>query len=116
MRNLQSSILIMRQFTAADRIRDLEYLTDASAVVLGLRMDKDLNSLVIPDMLINRAKSASELFWTIKETSDVKIPIILTGGDPAQLGITEAEIMHGLLTDSLPKSIVTDAMTWPIRA
>lgn len=24
--------------------------------------------------------------------------------------------MHGLLTDSLPKSIVTDAMTWPIRA
>ena len=78
-------------------------------------MDKDLNSLVVPDMLVSRAKSASELFWAIKDETGVQIPMILTGGDPAQLGITEAEIMHGLLTESLPKSVVTRHMTWPIR-
>lgn len=94
-----------------DTIKNLE---DITIVVLGQRLDSNKNTLVITDTIIKRAESALVLYWSIYNKTQISIPIILTGGDPAGLGISESETMSFLLTNTVPATHTINGTPYPI--
>lgn len=81
-----------------EQLKSITDLTDSTIIVLGQRMDRDVDKkqLIVPDVLLKRAESASLLFHTVFRTTKQALPLILTGGDPAGIGLAESEIMKGL--------------------
>lgn len=84
-------------------------------VVLGQRMESDGASLIVPDTLVVRAQTAYMVYWAIRAAISVSIPIIVSGGDPAGVGLPEGRIMAGLLTGKLPKSLTVKGKIYPIK-
>lgn len=96
-------------------ITDYSGYKDATMVVLGQRMESDGVSLIVPDTLVARAQTAYFVYWAIRAAISVSIPIIVSGGDPAELGLSEGRIMSGLLTGQLPKTWTVGGKIFPIK-
>lgn len=72
-------------------------------VLVGQALQKDdkSESLLIPNHLVMRAESAIRVYNGIKTKFGIDVPVLCSGGDYTNCGLTESEILHSLVKGNI---------------
>ena len=89
--------------------KDIDYdqLDGASILVLGRKVgvDHEKKDVFIDEVVLNRARSVSTLYTNIFLNTQTIPEVYITGGDSKNIGYSDAEMMHMVLTNLVPDDI-----------